>query len=160
MKRILLITVLGLGTLVVNAQAESDVFYFRQIASKIDETAVNKEIVRDHFLGDEIALKLQILKDSYTYVEPESATQGSPRLIIDKPEIYNNVKKIEKFYKKSIKEGVITEQEAAQEYGYILDIAIYIRNQKTTEFEAKLRSLKSDSELVTLFTKSVRLENY
>lgn len=157
MKRILLTATTVLAVIVASAQ--SDVFTFMPVPRNLDDSQVDKSLVRDHFMGDEIAIKMQILKDSYTWMQPSDPTKPVPTQIVEKPNIYQNVRKIEKFYKKQIKDGSLTEEVAKDEFDKILNIAIYIRHQETEAFEEKLKSLKSEEEMVSLFTKSVVLSS-
>ncbi len=161
MKRIILLQLLLIYAGASVAQSEDDVFYFKTISSKLDESNADIQFVGDHFLGKSIAVKLEILRDSYTWTEPASPTVPTPRLVIEKPIIYNNVRKVEKFYKKELKGGTMSLSQAQQEFDTILNIAIYIRNQETIRFEEKLKSLKEETEIVALFTQSVKLaSNY
>jgi hypothetical protein len=52
----------------------------------------------------------------------------------------------------------LTEEAAKEEFVKALDIALFIRYQETTAFEDKLRDLKEDSEIASLYTKKVKLE--
>ena len=101
MKRILLTATTVLAVFLVSAQ--SDVFTFKPVPRNLDDSQVDLSQVKDHFLGQEIAVKLEILKNSYTWIQPGDAVKPTPSQIIEKPNIYLNIKKIEKFYKSSSK---------------------------------------------------------
>jgi len=138
-----------------------DEFRFRYMESKLDESSINPDKLRGHFLGDAIAKKLYLLKENYTYLEEASSvTATAARLIIDKPAIYNNIKKLEKYYKKGIKKGNIEESKAKEEFADILDIALFIRNQQTIAFEERLDSVNDTEEVVAIFTEKVKLDYF
>lgn len=137
--------------------AEDGMFYFRAMEDKLDESTIDAAFIRNHFMGESVAKKLYILRESYTWVEEESPTNPVPRTYVDKPAIYNSIKKLERFYKKGIKKGYIKEEYAIAEFEKIIDIAIFIRNQQTADFENFLDQTQEDEQIVGVYTKKVAL---
>ncbi|MFT6854462.1 MAG: hypothetical protein ACJA0X_000426 [Cyclobacteriaceae bacterium] len=158
MKRIAFLFVLVVSGYFASAQEE---FRFRYMESKLDESGINPAKLRDHFLGDDIAKKVYLLKESYTYLEAASTvTATAARTLIDKPDIYNSLKKLDRYYKKGIRKGRMQEANAKEEYAKILNIALFIRNQQTVEFEERLSNASDDEEVVMLFTEKVKINQY
>lgn len=134
-------------------------FTFRYIQQELKEMETSPELVDDHELGFDIAKKLQLLRETYTYEEPPTATNPTPRTVVEKPAIYYSVKKIDKHFKKAIKKGEITEDEARKQLDNILNIALNIRYQETAKFEEVLWDLKrEEEEIVKLYANRVTLE--
>ncbi|MEQ8580596.1 MAG: hypothetical protein RIC30_21615 [Marinoscillum sp.] len=158
MKRILMFFLaITAGTAVLAQSGDEEMFHFRAMEDKLDDSAIDLAFIRGHFMGEDVAKKLYLLRERYTWVEEESSTNPTPKTYIDKPAIYNSVKKLERYYKKGIKKGYIKEEMAIAEFQQILDIAIFIRNQQTAEFEDLLDQLKEEEQIVGMYTKKVLL---
>ncbi len=136
---------------------EADYFYFRKIEDKVSPEVLESISVRSHYMGDNVGKKLDLIRDSYTRVVEGGGIQPTPTTYIDKPAIYYSVKKLEKYYKKAVKSGFLDKDEAASQFEEILDIAIFIRNQPTADFEIALENIKEDDEIVTVYTQLVSL---
>ncbi|MGD1842208.1 MAG: hypothetical protein ACFB0B_15120 [Thermonemataceae bacterium] len=63
------------------------------------------------------------------------------------------MKKLNKFYKKDIKKGAMSEEEAREKLNKSLDIAVSIRYQDTSEFESELKGVKERAAIESLFEK-------
>lgn len=146
------------GVVVAQDSASDDVFYFDFMEDKLDESSVDMSIVGKHYLGDGIAKKLQLLQESYTWEEAGTPSSPGTKTIVEKPSIYYALKKLSSGYKKKVKKGEMSEEEALDELTKALDIGLFIRYQNTEEFEAKLKELKSPEEIAYLFTKKVQLQ--
>jgi hypothetical protein len=138
---------------VSNAQK---VFTFRYNQEELNEP--ESEAIRKHFLGEDIAYKMQLFKESYTYIEPASATSPADKIIVEKQPIFFSIKKMEKYLKKSVRKGYITEEEAVKILDTALNVALNIRYQDTKEFEDLLYSIKEEEEIVALYTNRVKLD--
>ena len=88
MKRIVVIAFV-LGIMFPGFAQEEVKFIFADNQSALDISSV--EEVKKHYLGEEVALKLELLKSRYTYVEPASPTSPGNKTIVLKPTIYNSV---------------------------------------------------------------------
>jgi len=150
---------LGLLLPAMAQSADEQIFYFTALEEKLDESNINPEYVHKHFLGESVAKKLLLLSESYTWTEEGNSIDPATRTIIEKQPIYNSIKKVERYYKKGIRKGYIKEEVAREEFERILDIALYIRNQQTLEFEETLDALDSEEQIVSLFIKNVEI-NY
>lgn len=134
-------------------------FTFRYIEQELKELETSPELVDDHYLGFDIAKKMQLLRETYTYEEPPTATNPAPRTVVEKPAIYYSVKKIDKHFKKALRKDEITEDEARKQLDNILNIALNIRYQETGKLEEILWDIKRDEEeIVKLYTDRVTLE--
>jgi hypothetical protein len=117
---------------------------------------VTTELAGTHFLGDQIAKKIYILEDLYSYTEPISPGNSATKTLYRKPVIYFSVKKIEKYLKKSLKKGEITMEDATARFNRVLDIAINIKNKNTDKLEEALNSANDASDLLLIYSR-VRL---
>ena len=113
--------------------------------------------LKEHFLGEDIAKKFLLLKESYTYMIEDELTQNR-NTIVEKPSIYYSCKKVSKYMKKAIKKGSLTEDEAKAQLDNILNIALNIRYQETEKVEAILWEIKDPNQLMAFYKEKVRLE--
>lgn len=151
---ILIALLIGFGSAMAQSSANDDVFYFNSADKSQGEN--ESQLGIDHFFGNEIGIKLEKLRKEYTWTE-FSVVKQMDVLNIDKPAIYNAVKKLERYYKKGVKKGLIDLEVAQKELSQILDIAINIRHQATSDFENFLNDMDTEEQLVSLFTEKVAL---
>ena len=105
----------------------------------------------NHFLGSQISNKFYRLEQTYTYIEKGSPTSPSDKTVVKKPVIFYAVNKLNSYYKKEIKLGHISKEEATKHLGRILDLAYVIFHQNTVEFEAYLRGHKKPADTLLAF---------
>ena len=121
-----------------------------------EQQEIESTIFKKHYLGEEIAIKMQLMKEEYTYqIKDEIALTESTE--IEKASIYKSVNKVSKYLKKGIKKGEISEAEAKETLAKILDVAINIRYQETAELEEELWSLKDPVAVASFFDTEVAL---
>lgn len=140
------------------AQESAEIFSFNFLEDRLDDSGISDATVSKHYLGTEIAKKFELIKSTYTWKEEGTPNSPTSKTIVEKPAIYYSLKKLDKYYKKAIKKGSITEEEAKNELTKALDIALFIRYQETDAFESKLRELKEEADIALLYTKKVKLE--
>lgn len=160
MKRAILILIGALSYGLVQAQSTDKVYRFDYMEESIDMSLLEPGQSYDHFLGAEVGKKMYLLKESYTWREEPDPIKPTPTVVIEKPSIYNNIKKLERYYKKSIKKDKLTVEAASAEFVNILDIALQVRYQATEELEDYLKSIKEVEEIATVFSKNVELSYY
>ncbi len=159
MKRAFLLLALFIGVgFVSQAQEEAGTFSFNFLEDRLDASGISEASIPGHYLGVDIAKKLELLKSTYTWKEEGTPNSPTSKTIVEKPAIYYSVKKLDKYYKKAIKKGEISEEEARDAFTKALDIALFIRYQETDAFESTLRTLKEESDIALLYTKKVKLE--
>ena len=115
--------------------------------------------IPQHALGEEIATKMQLMSESYTY-KVTDAISGNESTEIEKPSILTSVNKINRHIKKAVKKGKMTKEEGTQTLSTVLKIALNIRHQNTEEFEAELWKISDTAEMLELYTKRVTMEEY
>lgn len=142
------------------AQADANIYRFRYLEDKMDLSELSANGSYDHIFGERVGKKMSLLQKTYTWREEPTPTNPGIYTIIEKPEIYNNVKKLEKYYKKMIKKGSLTKADAAEEFENALDIALLVRYQDTEAFETYLRGIKAVEEIASVFTDKVELTYY
>ena len=160
MKRVLLILGLAFGITMAgySQSADEDVFYFDFMADKIDDSEIDVTYLRAHPFGVDVAKKLELLRESYTWKEEASATVPRDRTIVEKPVIYYAMQKLNGHYKKIVKKGAMDEEEAKMALINAIDIALVIRYQQTAQFETTLRNYKKGEELAPVFAEKVKMQ--
>ena len=144
----------ALLAMMVVAQAQDFVFSYNM---KEMEDVQSQADIKKHFLGDEIALKMQLLKESYTFIVVDEIN-NTQRTSVEKPSIFYSVKKTEKYLKKALKKGQIDEEEAITQFDNVLNIALNIRYQDTKALEDLLWDIKDPNQIATLYESRVKLE--
>ena len=99
---------------------------------------------------------MQLLRETYTY-KSESVITNVTTTEIEKPSIYYSVNKINKYLKKEVKKGGISEDEAKDILMKALIVTLNIRHQNTEKLEKELWSLKDPKEITNLYTKRISL---
>lgn len=158
--RILLLISLFTTTSLLFGQEALTSYQFDYMAEKLSTESLDASYSYNHFMGEQIGKKMALLSESYTWKEPASATSPVAITVIEKPLIYNNVKKLERYYKKGIRKDEITSEEAALAFERILDIALLIRYQETSALEEDLKSTKEEFELLAIFSEKITLNEY
>ncbi len=136
-------------------EPEKQVFKFANNLSYYENSEIDMSFVEEHYLGQDIALKFYLFKDTYTTIQPATPTSPTEKTIVNKQTIYYAVKKISRNYKKEIKNGLITEADAKSNLNKILDVSLSIYSEETEEFEAVLKSAKSSEEIYNVFSQVV-----
>ena len=133
------------------------VFNFSGFSYDYELKNITSDMAGEHPFGDVIAKKDYLLAKKYT--SEEVLNPGNPQTItvIQKPEIYKAVQRIEKYLKKSVKKGEVSNESATYTYNKVLDVAISILTLNTSSFETALKTANTDSERIELFTKRVNL---
>lgn len=147
-------TLMGWGAF---AQTD-DLFYFDFIEARLDESELNEDEVRKHYLGEDIARKMLLVNQSYVYFEPTSPTNPLPTRVVDKYPVYSSIKKLNTYYKKAIKQKTYSKEEAHYRFKKIMDVALCIRYQNTDEFEQVLLATKDPIALDKLYASRVVLK--
>ena len=106
-----------------------------------------------HYLGNEIAKKIYLLRDKYTYQEEGTPLNPNPKTIVRKPAIYYDILKLTKYYKKAVKKGIMTEEEARNELGHFLDIGYSAFYESTDQLEEELGAVKKPEEIIAVLKK-------
>lgn len=129
-------------------------------SSEIESTKnISDDEAGSHFLGDEIAKKMYLYNEQYSYKEPVAPGNSATKTILRKPEIYSSVRKIEKYLKKQVKEGDMTTEIARSQYDKVLDVALNILDANTESFEKRLKAAGGDrAELLDIYLHEVKLE--
>ncbi len=113
---------------------------------KIDYTQAGS-----HVLGNEVARKMMLLQETYTYVERGTLMAPGDKTIIKKPDIYYSVKKLNKYYKKAVKKGIVDEDQAAKNLTSAVEKSYSIFYEDTEKFEQYLRSKKKPEDIQKAF---------
>lgn len=155
MKKIFISVLIFLGTVgVMLGQAgDPEKYYFRDHKPSILNENVDHGLITDHYLGDDIALKMHVLKVMYTYILTDD--QGMSKTVVRKPAIFHSIKKINLIYKRQLKKGDITEQEARQKLDDTLNVGMAIYAQETDNIESVLRLSRDQASIEEVYSKVV-----
>jgi len=132
-----------------------DAFYFNNNLERIKSIEVDYTKVPKHYLGYEIGSKMYLLDQTYTVIEEPSPVNPVEKTIVNKPAIFYSIKKLNKYYKRTIKKGDITEEQAKIKLNAYLDICLSIYNQETDLFEEALKNSKEDVDIVSVFSRVI-----
>lgn len=137
------------------AQNESDdKFRFDAYYEAIDyEEEGKKPDIPGHYLGKDVAAGLALLKENYTFVPEPSPMNLNPASVVEKPYIYNAVKKMGSYYKKQVKKNGMPKEEAIDKFKDIMNIAMTIRHLETGAFEETLRKTKDPAGIEAVFAR-------
>lgn len=156
MKKLILI----ISVFLISFNGFSQKFEFDFLSSSLDEEILkDHQYIKSHFLGTDVARKVKLFDLAYKWEDPPTPTRSTPLIKIEKQPIYFAIRKIitPKFYKKKIKEDLITKDQAIEQIIEILDIALMIRYQDTDEFENILRGLENGDEVINVFKNQIEL---
>ncbi len=138
---------------------KASIFEF-DVYSKPEATKdIAQQFIGTHFLGEEIAKKMYLLDKTYTYEATIAPGNPATTTSIRKPIIYNSVKKIESYLKKSLRKKEISEEMATAQFNKVMDVALNIFFLNTEAFENKIKTTDRASDLLELYTQRVHL-NY
>ncbi len=155
MKRvILLLFVVLTGSSLLRAQ-DGEKFYFYNDVDKALEVNIETYKVPSHYLGEDIALKMYLVEQTYTIVEEATSVNPVEKTIVNKPSIFYSIKRLNKYYKRAIRKGEMTEEEVKTRLNNYLDICLSIYRQDTNLFEEALKNSKEKDEIVAVFSRVI-----
>lgn len=134
-------------------------FTFDYMEDKLDASEIFEGDLRRHPFGQAFSEKMLLLSEAYTYQEEPTPLNPAPALNIEKLAIYNSVKKLNAYYKKSAKKGNMGQSEAKERLQKVLDIALCVRYQDTIKFEEALDNAKGTEAIAAIF-EGTTLEGY
>lgn len=152
MKRVLLLVIVVFSVSSLATAQDAYKFEYR----KLEKSEVEAPFYKEHFLGDEVAEKMQLLKESYTYKVYNEVSQANVA-VIEKQPIFFSVNKVSKYLKKQIKKGGMTESQAKEVMNNVLSIALNIRYQETEKLETELWKMKDPEAIAKLFDERISL---
>lgn len=110
----------------------------------------------EHFLGGELTAKWTAFNQNYTRVYNVTVGFSDAAVEIVKPVIYKAVNKVNKFYKRNTRKGLVAREEAICKLSHILDCANVICFEDGTKaFEDALSGVETPEEIIALFDKVV-----
>jgi hypothetical protein len=142
----------------VEAQEDSTdgkIYKFRDNLAYYTNVTIDVDEVESHYLGQQIAEKMYLLKDAYTSVQQATPTSPSEKTIVEKPTIYYAVNKLNRKYKREIRKGHIEEHQVKENLSGVIIKALSLLHAETEAFEAELKKAKSPAEIMLVFNKVV-----
>ncbi|MBN1598815.1 MAG: hypothetical protein JW894_11015 [Bacteroidales bacterium] len=153
MKRFVLIILISVGFQAVYSQEDN--FVFEDNPYVTDISSVDRTYLKDHPLGKDISARLELLKNVYTYIEPASAVSPSDKTVVMKPVIYNSVVKLNRYYKKKSKNGLIDTEKDKNEFETIINKALILYSEDTENLERDLRKAKEPEEILEVYSRVI-----
>lgn len=144
-------------TLKEAASGQPPVFEFKGYSRDYELDLITPEMAGEHLMGNLIAKKLYLLDKKYTSEEPVVPGNPMTKTVIQKPVIYDAVKRIERHLKREAKKGNIANETAITNMHIVLDVALNIVTTDTEVFEEALETRSDIDARIDLFTKGVRL---
>ena len=154
MKRVLILTMILCLIIAVSRAQDGDKFYFYNDVPNLKKE-VNPLRVSENFFGEEIALKMYFLKSMYTIVEEPTDYNPVEKTIVNKPAIYYSMKKMNTYYRKTVKKGNLDMQEAQDRLNNYLDICLSVYLQDTGAFENELKKFKKQEDIDLVFSRVI-----
>lgn len=116
----------------------------------------NKTLSDDVDIVDKSLLKqrFQAIQQTYTYTTPVAPGNPGLKTLIHKPAIYNSVMKLEKYYKKQLKNGMLSEEVINRALLKAYDVALVAFYNNTDEFEKQLKSTKQITSISNIFERA------
>ncbi len=103
---------------------------------------------RNHHLGDEVALRMHLFMQKYTYESAPAPGAFTGQKVIRKPIIYNSILKIENHVKKQVRKSRISPEEGEFVMNRCLEYAIVLLHENTGQLEQTLKKQKSAQQLI------------
>ncbi len=135
------------GTIVFGQES----FSFENTVGSSSHLDVDFSMASSHYLGEEMAAKMYLFKQIYTFIEAGTVYSPGDKVMVRKPSIFFAVRKLDKYYKKAIKSGAMEKDLAIEKLGLALDISIVIFYQETETFEVYLKNTKEAEMLAATF---------
>lgn len=137
-------------------QEEENPFEYSDRSDAIEEVEVPGFFTK-HWLGPEFTQRVYALRQEYVYMPEKTPTNPEPSLVTEKPVIYNAVKKLDRYYKKAMKKGRMTESDVREKLSTIYAVGYSLRYADTADLEKLLWTIKKEDELEKMFLETIEL---
>ena len=137
-------------------QAEENPYEFADRSYEMEDVEVPGYFTK-HWLGAEFTMFTFALRQEYVYMPEATPINKEPSLVTEKPVIYNAVKKMDRFYKKEIKKGRMTEAAAIEKLKKIYGVGYSLRYAETEELEKIFWMTKKEAALETLLLETIEM---
>lgn len=129
-----------------------DCYVFRVDTVECPEV-LEKDCPDMKFLGKNVSMKMAQFYKVYTREIDLGPPAHISSMEIDKPDLYYSIKKLSKYYTKSLKKGLLDQHEAEKELNGILEKCIAIYSQETQPIENELKLAGNPEEILSVFNK-------
>jgi hypothetical protein len=122
-----------------------------------DSISSSKSVFEEeHFLGGKLSEKWNSFNQNFTRVFDVKIGLSKSAVEIQKPSVYNAVIKVNNYYKKAVRKGTISKDEAEHKLSHIFDCAnVICFSYNTSDFENAVKNVKSPEDIISLFDKVV-----
>jgi len=117
-----------------------------------DNSAVKLVFEEEHFIGGELSQKWSLFQQNYKRVYEQTIGLSGSTVEILKPIIFNAVNKINGYYKKTVRKGEVSTDEAAKVLNHVFDCAnLACFESETQGIENEIKTAKTINEMVRVF---------
>lgn len=131
-------------------EGESDKFFIEDKTNDPEYTIPYTSEMGSHYLGNEIAKKIYILRGTYTYREEGTPLNPNPKTVVRKPVLYYDILKVAKYYRKMVKQGKMDRDQAVTKLNHFLDIGYSAFYQDTDKLEDELGDARKPEEIIAV----------
>lgn len=124
-------------------------FVFDTYASSIETDEIKD--YSSHEFGDIIAKKIQVIENTFLIRYEISVGLTDSEVEVLKPDLLKSIERINKYYLKAVKKGIINKEIAIKKLSNYLDIAYTLFYEESSEFEKSLRKAKGTEETLNLY---------
>ncbi len=149
MRKLISIALLLCGFISTNAQ-DSEYLFANNLKDTLN-LKIDYSNAGTHALGSNVARKMLLLQETYTYIERGTLTAPGDKVIIKKGDIYFAVKKLNVYYKKAAKIGAIDPKEAANKLITVIDKGYSMFYEDTKKFEDYISKQKKAEDIQKAF---------
>ena len=115
----------------------------------VNTKTVDKALVARHFLGEDVAVLSYVVRK--TYVSRKTDASGTSFTETAKPAIYNAVLDMNKQFKKAVKKGIYTREEAGKIYSDCLNKSYSLFFVDTQELEKLMSEMETLEQYIALY---------
>ncbi len=118
---------------------------------------IDAQYVDRHFLGQEIAKKRYLLDETFTKRVPIAPGNPSMKTEITKPALYYAVNDVEKYLRRALRKGQVSEEQARAHMHCMLDAILNTYYLETDELEEKVRACDCPEEMISIFVEDTEV---
>lgn len=141
---------------IAQGQEEENPYEFADRSYEMEDVEVPGYFTK-HWLGPEFTMMVFALREEYVYFPEVTPTNKDPSLVTEKPVVYNSVKKMDRYYKKEVKKGKITEAVAREKLKKIYGVVYSLRYADTKELEKIFWNTKKEAALEKLLLETIEM---
>ena len=137
-------------------QGEENPYEYADRSYEMEDVEVPSYFTK-HWLGPEFTKLIFALREEYVYMPEVTPINPRPSLVTEKPIIYNSVKKMDRYYKKQLKKGRMTEDAVIEILRKVYGVVFSLRYSDTKELEKLFWNTKKEAALEKLLLETIEM---